>query len=328
MTLVIGDEQVRASAEMARLIDAVEDVLLEEHEGHVIVPPRLNLMSGDRFLRLMPAYLRRSGYLGYKSFHGSMAEGVRYVIVLIREADGEVVALVDAAYLTALRTGATSGVAARHLARGDAAAVGLLGSGLEAETNLAAVAAVRPVSSVRVYSRNSDRRQAFARAWSDKLGIEVRPVDSAKAAVADSDIVIVATNTGMNGPVAYEGAWLEPGQLVISIGATSPFLREVDAETFDRADEVVFDASPEQVLEESGDLLAVGEETKRRLRGARVLPDVVASGSGHRPPGTTTLFKSVGTAAQDIAAARAIYEVVVARGLARDIGEIAEPKRF
>ena len=250
------------------------------------MPPRLNLMSANRFLRVMPAYLQRSGFLGYKSFHGSMSEGVRYVIVLIREADGEIVALIDAAYLTALRTGATSGVAARHLAREDAVNVGVIGSGLEADTNLTAVAAVRNLASARVYSRNPDRRRAFARASSEKLGIEVHAVDSASAAVADSDIVIVATNTGMNGPVAYEGAWLEPGQLIISIGATSPFLREVDAETFDRADEVVFDAPPEQVFEESGDLLAVSEETRQRLRrGSRVLPDVVAQGPRAICPG-------------------------------------------
>ena len=328
MTLLIDDEQVRASADMPRLIDAIEDVLIEEHDGHVIMPPRLNLMSANRFLRVMPAYLQRSGFLGYKSFHGSMSEGVRYVIVLIREADGEIIALIDAAYLTALRTGATSGVAARHLARENASNVGVIGSGLEADTNLTAVAAVRNLASARVYSRNPERRRAFARAASEKLGIEVHPVDAASAAVADSDIVIVATNTGMNGPVAYEGAWLEPGQLIISIGATSPFLREVDAETFDRADEVVFDAPPEQVFEESGDLLAVSEETRQRLRRARTLPEVVAQGPLDLRPGTTTLFKSVGTAAQDIAAARAIYDVVVARGLARDIGDVAAPKQF
>ncbi len=146
--------------------------------------------------------------------------------------------------------------------------------------------------------------------------------------MADSDIVIIATNTGMHGPVAYHSAWLEPGQLVISIGATSPFLREVDAETFIRADEVVFDASPEQVFEESGDLLAVSEADKRLLRCGRMLRDVVANGNVHTRPGATTLFKSVGTAAQDIAAARVIYEAVVASGGARDIGVIATSKQF
>ncbi len=115
MTLAIDEDGVRSAAHMPSLIDAIENVLIEEHDGHVLMPPRTNVISEQRFLRLMPAYLRRSGFLGYKSFHGSMSEGVRYVIVLIREADGEIVALIDAAYLTALRTGATSGVAARHL---------------------------------------------------------------------------------------------------------------------------------------------------------------------------------------------------------------------
>ena len=241
-----------------------------------------------------------------------MSEGVRYVIVLIREADGEIVALIDAAYLTALRTGATSGVAARYLASPDRVTVGILGSGLEARTNMAAISTVRNVASAWFYSPNPERCHAFTRSTSDTLGIEVRPVDSGAAAVADSDIVIIATNTGMHGPVAYQGAWLEAAQLVISIGTTSPFLaREVDAATFVRADEVVFDAAPQQVFEESGDLLAVSEETKGHLRGSRVLPDVVANGYVHSRPGATTLFKSVGTAAQDIAAARVIYDAVV-----------------
>ena len=90
----------------------------------------------------------------------------------------------------------------------------------------------------------------------------------------------------------------------------------------------MFDAPPEQVFEESGDLLAVSDETRQRLRRARTLPEVVAQGPLDLRPGTTTLFKSVGTAAQDIAAARAIYEVAVARGLARDIGDVAAPKQF
>ena len=119
MTLAIDEDGVRSAAHMPSLIDAIENVLIEEHDGQVLMPPRTNVISENRFLRLMPAYLQRSGFLGYKSFHGSMSEGVRYVIVLIREADGEIVALIDAAYLTALRTGATSGVAARHLARAE-----------------------------------------------------------------------------------------------------------------------------------------------------------------------------------------------------------------
>ena len=85
MTLAIDEDGVRSRRDMPSMIDAIEDVLIEEHNGQVLMPPRTNVTSENRFFRLMPAYLRGSGLLGYKSFHGSMSEGVRYVIVLIRE---------------------------------------------------------------------------------------------------------------------------------------------------------------------------------------------------------------------------------------------------
>jgi alanine dehydrogenase len=328
VTLLLSNDDVRACTDMGRMVDTIEDALREEHDGFVVMPPRVNLGRDGTFLRLMPAYMTRSGLMGYKTFHGSMAKGVRYLIVLCRESDGEILALVDAAYLTAARTGATSGVATRHLAAEGPAVVGLIGSGLEAETNLAAVAAVRPVSEVRVYSRSEQRRTAFA-AWAEKeLDTPVRAVDSPTEAVEGSTIVVVATNTGQNGPVAYRGAWLEPGQHVVSIGATSPFLRELDPETFDRADHVVFDVAPEQVFEESGDLLAVDDQLRSRLQTSATLPGVVAEGGIVAGDGVTTLFKSVGTAAQDLAAAKAVYDVALDRGVGRDLGQLVVAKQF
>lgn len=312
---------------MARVVDVIEDVVREEHDGFVTMPPRVNVAAEGTVLRLMPAHLARSGVMGYKSFHGSLATGVRYVVVLIRVDDGEILALVDAAYLTALRTGATSGVATRHMARAGAAEVAVIGSGLEADTNLAGVAAVRPVKAVRVFSRSSERREAFARRTRESLDVDVVTATSAPEAVAGADIVVVATNTGRDGPVACRGEWLEPGQHVVSIGSTSPFLRELDPATFERADRVVFDAAPEQVFEESGDLMAVSDDVRSRLSRAPVLPAVVGEGFD-RAPAEITLFKSVGTAAQDLAAAKVVHDVAVEQGLGREIGVVADLKQF
>ena len=150
---------------------------------------------------------------------------------------------------------------------------------------------------------------------------------TAREAVSGADIVIVATNTGTQGPVAYQGDWIEPGQHIVSVGATSPFLRELDPACFDRADHVVFDASPAQVFEESGDLMAVTEACRSRLGGARVLPEVVARGFD-RGAADVTLFKSVGTAAQDIAAAKVVYDAAVERGVGHEIGVVADAKQF
>jgi len=327
VTLLLSDADVRATADMTRLVDAVEAVLHEENDGLITMPPRVNVASDGTVLRLMPAHLAGSNLMGYKSFHGSMAKGVRYLIVLIRADDGEILALVDAALLTGLRTGAASGVATRYLARPGAADVAVIGSGLEADTNLAGVAAVRPVQRVRVFSPNPQRRAAFAGRAGDALGVEAIAAATAEEAVAGADIVIVATNTGTHGPVAYQGAWIEPGQHIVSVGATSPFLRELDPACFDRADHVVFDATPEQVFDESGDLIAVTDAGRDRLRHATVLPSVVAHGFD-RGASDVTLFKSVGTAAQDIAAAKVVYDMAIERGIGRQIGVLADAKQF
>jgi ornithine cyclodeaminase/alanine dehydrogenase-like protein (mu-crystallin family) len=328
MTLSLNDDDVRQATQMVDIVDAIENVAREEHAGLVLMPPRVNVNRDGTFLRMMPAYLAGSGLIGYKTFHGSMSKGVRYLVVLCQESDGEILAVLDAAYLTAARTGATSGVATRYLARPDSQTVGVIGSGLEAETNLAAVAAVRQVRTVRVYSRNAERRAAFAGRASEALGIDVRAVDSPQAAVRDADVVVVATNTGTNGPVALRGEWLAEGQHVVSIGSTNPFLRELDPATFERADRVVFDAVPEQVFEESGDLMAVGAELRKRLRNADLLAAVVGRGGIDRADSAVTLFKSVGTAAQDVAAAKVVYDIALAKGLGKDIGDLAAPKTF
>lgn len=328
MTLSLNEEDVRASVDMAAMIDALEDAAREEYAGELLMPPRTNLFRGGHFLRVMPAYMTASGLMGFKCFFGSMQGGVRYMIAIMQECDGELLALVDASYLTAIRTGATSGVGTRHLALPGNATVGLIGSGTEAETNLAAIAAVRPVDSVRVYSRSPENRAAFADRVGAQLGLDIVPVASPHEAVAGQSIVIAATNTGHDGPCAYFGEWLEPGQHVVSIGSTSPFLREIDPLTFERADVVVFDTHVEQFFEESGDLMAVTDPALRdRLLSSPTLPQLVAEGV-QRGADDITLFKSAGAAVQDIVAAKSVYDVARKAGLGRDLGELVEPKFF
>lgn len=329
MTIILGDKDVRAATDMGVLVAAIENVLSEEHRGRVICPPRVNTGSAEAFLRLMPASLLDSGILGYKTFHGSMARGVRYLIVLCQESDGQILAIMDAAYLTAARTGATSGVATRYLARPGSAIVAVIGSGLEAETNLEAIGRVRDVSSVKVFSPNVERRRAFANRAAEHLMVEIQPVDTPEEAVRGADIVLAATNSGANGPVALQGRWLEEGQHVVSIGSTTPALHESDPETFRRADIIVFDAGQCQVYEESGDLIAARKALDDSEMSVPIgLAHVVGHKKISRPDHAITLFKSVGTAAQDIAAAKAIYDLAVERGLGNDVGDFAGPKVF
>ena len=330
MTLVLNEADVRQSCDIPGLVDALERGLALQTEAEVVLPPRMNLHNADTFMRLMPAIFPRAGLMGYKVFHGSMERGVRYLICLMSTESGEILALLDASYLTAARTGAASGVATRWMMPERPEVVGVLGSGLEAETNLRAVCAVAAPRQIRVFSRSQERRSAFAARMTAELGVEVTPADTPEATVKGTQIVIVATNTGHHGPPALEGRWLEPGQHVVSIGSTNPALREIDPQTFTIADRLVFDAPVEQIMEESGDLLAYRAESGADLPRIPVqLTDLAAGRRSVRESAEEiTVYKSVGTGVQDLLAAAYVYERATQSGIGQDIGEAITKKLF
>ena len=329
MTWLLSDRDVRALCDMRGMVDALADGLRKEAKGPgSVLPERLNLAYQDVFLRVMPVMLPEAGLMGLKFFQGSMAKGVRYVIAVSSLETGEVHALIDSAYLTAARTGATSGVATRLMARENATTVGLIGSGLEAETNLEGVCAVRPIETVKVYSRSPARRGEFAARVGRRLGVTIVPVDSAAQAVAGTDIVVAATNTGPTGAIALHGACLEPGQHVVSIGSTTPALREIDPDTFRRAQHVVFDADFAQLREESGDVCALVAEAPGWAAATRLNQLLVGSVRGRSSDEDITLFKSVGAATQDLIGGAYIVSEARRRGAGVEVGEIALPKAF
>ncbi len=329
MTLVLNAQDVEPLCDMRVLIDAIERGLREEALGHAVVPPRLNLPTAGGFFRVMPAVMNDSGLMGYKVFHGSIKAGVRYLIAVYAQQGERLLALMDAHYLTAARTGATTGIATKLLANPEAKTVAVIGSGLEARTNLQAVCAVRPVERVTVFSPNSERRARFAARMGPELGIEARAVDSPEECVRGAEIVVVATNSfGRPDPIAYRGAWMEPGVLVDAIGSTSTFLRELDADTFQRAEWIVVD-SKVQVEEESGDVKAALSEGKYDCAKVVDLKEVlVGKAQGRTSVPQMVLFKSVGTAVQDVMAGFVVYEEAVRQGRGQDIGEFLDLKTF
>ncbi len=329
MTLVLNAQDVEPLCDMRVLIDAIERGLREEALGHAVVPPRLNLPTAGGFFRVMPAVMNDSGLMGYKVFHGSIKAGVRYLIAVYAQQGERLLALMDAHYLTAARTGATTGIATKLLANPEAKTVAVIGSGLEARTNLQAVCAVRPVERVTVFSPNSERRARFAARMGPELGIEARAVDSPEECVRGAEIVVVATNSfGRPDPIAYRGAWMEPGVLVDAIGSTSTFLREIDADTFQRAEWIVVD-SKVQVEEESGDVKAAVSEGKYdRAKVVDLKEVLVGKAQGRTSVQQMVLFKSVGTAVQDVMAGFVVYEEALRQGRGQDIGEFLDLKTF
>jgi ornithine cyclodeaminase/alanine dehydrogenase len=323
VTLVLSDEEVREACDMRVLVDVIEQAIAIEARGGAQLVPRINFGIQNGFFRLMPAVIEELDVMGLKAFDAKFPEA-RYLIAVFKPSTGELDCLLDAAYLTAARTGATTGLATRWMTAEDGCReVGIIGSGLEARTNLEAVLAVREVQRVKVFSRNPERRERFALEMSERFGVDVRAVGSA-AEAADAPCVITATNTGANGPVALEGAWLRADAHLNTIGATAPVLREVDTETFARAETIVVDT--EHAGAECGDIMAAERAGTWDEGRVTTLPALIGAG---RPLVTTGLsvFKSVGTAVQDLAAAAAVARVARGRGLGREL-DIVSPKLF
>lgn len=230
---------------------------------------------------------------------------------------------------TALRTGATSGVGFKYLTRDDVKTVGLFGGSQQAQTQLLALKTVRPgISRVKVYTRTPETRQQFADAFSRKFELEIVPVESPREVVADSDVVICATNT--NVPL-FNGEWIEPGQHFTSIvGSNAALLkggwlkkrrREIDNVTVGRADVVVANSREAVIQDEQGDLFEPIEAGIIRLEDIQELGDLAAGEHpGRTADAQVTLHKNnMGVGVADIAIAKFAYDRAKAAGRGREI---------
>ncbi len=313
MVLILKHDDVVASVDWTDAIEAMEDGFKEEGTGGTIQPPRINIKLGDGFFRVGPGVMLNAGWMGFKAMN-KQPPGVRYQVSLYSLADGDLKAIMDAQHLTTLRTGATSAVATKRLARMSRTVVGVLGSGVEARAQLEAMHALGIVAEARVFSRTPAKREAFAKHYTKQFGVPVKPVATAREAVDGCGVVVAAVSS--NETVLY-GAWLTPGMHVNSVGTARPTQREIDPATFQRADIIVVDTK-EGVLTEAGDALAAKDV---------IDPDKVyelgALVTGRAPSRSNddqiTLFKSVGSAVQDIALAIRVYQNAKEKGIGLDL---------
>ncbi len=239
------------------------------------------------------------------------------LVLLFRTSTGELLAILPDFTISGLRVGALSGAVADVLARPEARRVGLFGTGKQARSNLAAVCAVRPVRQVVVYSPNPAHRQAFAAEMTDALGVEVRPASDPRAVVAGADIVICATNTST--PV-FEGAWLEPGQHVVSIvgGDRYDARREVDAITVARADVVALNSVEQARLDAQGALPDPATLAPAKL--VEVGPLLAGAGPRRTRADQVTLhLNNTGQGIQFAAVGALLYERARAQGRGREL---------
>lgn len=316
MALFLSEADVRELLTMPLALEAVEAAFRRLADGSAILHYRQRLhIPGQSYLHYMAAGDATGGYMGMKLYTSSKA-GLRFLVPLFHAKSGDLVALIEADYLGQMRTGAASGLATRYLARQDARRAGIIGTGLQARTQLEAIAAVRRLERIRAFGRNIERRASFAREMTEKLSVPVETAASAEEAVRGADIVVTSTTT--TDPVV-EGRWLEPGMHINAIGANFPHKRELDDDAVHRADIIAAD-SREQSKLEAGDLVhALGDDSKRWADVVE-LADIVAGRHPARENAEQiTLFKSNGIAIEDVVTAARVYELAIARGIGRDL---------
>ena len=325
MALLLTEADVRGLLTMREAIAAVEESFRRLATGNAIVHPRQRLhIPGKSYLHYMAAADKTGGYMGLK-IYSSAKEGLRFIVPLFNVTTGDLAAVIEADFLGQIRTGAASGVATRLMSREDSRVVGIIGTGLQARTQLEAVSLVRKVGEVRVCGRDANRREGFATEMSERLKVPVRSAANAEEAVRDADIVI--TSTTSTNPVV-QGQWLKKGTHINAIGANFPQKRELDAEAVERCDVIAVD-SREQSKLESGDLIQVfGQDDKRWSRVAEMADIVAGKAPGRTNPEEITLFKSNGIAIEDIVVAGQIYELARQRKIGREIPMWEKEARF
>ncbi|TMG15817.1 MAG: ornithine cyclodeaminase family protein [Chloroflexi bacterium] len=310
--LVLNGEEVTRLLPMSECIQVMRDALTALARGEALVPLRMimRVPGASGFVGVMPGYIapgeRRDGALGLKAvlvFPANVKRGIdtHQGAVLLFEADtGRLSALLDGGAITAIRTAAVSGVATDLLARPDSVELAILGAGVQARTHVEAIAAVRPLRRVRIWSRNPERAAALALEQTSRFNFPVEAEASAEAAVRGADIV--ATVTASAEPILQRG-WLKEGVHINAVGSSIPTSREIDTSTMAAAR--LFVDRRESALAEAGDLLIPMLEGAVRNDHVQAELGEVLTGKnpGRRSPRELTLFKSLGLAVEDVASA-------------------------
>ena len=312
MIVFLSESDVQAAITMPETLAIIEAAFGDYALGQATLLPRVSqtLPGTAGMFRILAATLPQQGMFGLKTLTGfpgrRLDHEVYFAILLFEMGSGALRAVISANYLTGLRTGAASGVAAKYLARADASSLGIVGAGVQAWYQAEALCAVRDIRTAKVFSRNKSKAAAFALRLQTMLSVDAVAVDSAEEAVRDSDLVIAATSSSE--PI-IQGAWLKPGTHVSGIGANTPTKKELDPTCFEHA-RVVAD-SREQVIAECGDLrqaIEVGT-VKADVVYAELGELAIGLKEGRASAGEITIFKSVGVALQDIAVGAALSEI-------------------
>jgi ornithine cyclodeaminase/alanine dehydrogenase-like protein (mu-crystallin family) len=295
MALLLKEPDVRALLTMPDLIAAMETALAAFSARNVVQPVRtvIEVVPNDSFLAVMPAFVPGSPALGAKLvtfFESNVGRGMPThlaTIVMLDPVTGALAAILDGRYITEARTAAVSAVSVKKLAREDAKTLAILGSGVQARSHFEALSHVRKFTEVRGWSPTRKNLDAFC--------AETGAVacDSAEAAARGADVIVIAASS--HTPILFD-AWVSPGAHVVSVGATRPNHREMEPALVQRAK--LFVDSRASAMKESGDVIPFGD--------AHIVAELGEATAVRRTPDEITIFKSLGLAVEDVAAAHLV----------------------
>ena len=315
MTLFLRDEHVAQCVNMDAMLQSIENMQAHFGKGEAYNLGRRKIIAEAGMLSVMGGGLFYDGVLGVKTYtvvRGSYS----FQVSLYDAATGKLLCYTQANRLGQPRTGATTGVAVKHLANDGPVRVGIVGTGGQAPTQLLAVSKVRQVAGVVAHSRNEERRTEFASRMTDSLGGEVKAANSNEEAVRDCDVVIgIAATTE---PV-IKGDWIKEGATVIGAGPTTWRVSEVDEKTLTRADRLFVD-SLDQAPIEAGDIAAAVDKGLLNWSQLTELRHAVCGAiSGRDDEKQIVYAKLMGTGVADVAAAKLAYDSAREQGLGTEV---------
>jgi ornithine cyclodeaminase/alanine dehydrogenase-like protein (mu-crystallin family) len=309
---VLSEMEIRRLVDVEELIAALEEAHIQFSTGRAVMPVRqvVPLPEIGGRITSMPAYLAADRALGMKVvtyFKDNARFGLPAILATVQlysAETGKLIAVLDGTYLTAIRTACASAMATKALANAETPVLGILGAGVQARAHIEALVKVREIKKIKVYSPSGASARKLKEDLESKIQVAIEPASSAEDTVRDADLIVTVTTAAT--PI-LDRQWVKPGAHVNAVGSHRPDLRELDAATL-KAAKVVVD-SREAIMSECGDvLLAIKEGAIDAAHASVEIGEVLAEKkSGRSDPSEITIYKSVGIAIQDVAAAQLVY---------------------
>jgi len=308
--LILNQKEVEQLLTMPKCIDIMRDTLSALARGEATMPLRTVFGIPDGAFAVMPSALSNPSCVGAKIItvlpknHGTRYDAHQGAVLLFDTENGSLLAVMDATSITTIRTAAVSGVATDALAKKNATSLAILGAGVQGHSHLDAICAVRPIKTLRIWSRNRANGETLAKVARDKYELDVTVVDSGRDAVQNVDVICATTSS--TEPVLL-GEWLTPGTHINAVGASQRHAREVDSAVVVKSR--LYVDRRESALKEPGDIivpLESGEITADHIVG-EVGEVLIGKAPGRQNDTDITLFKSLGLAIEDLASAHWLF---------------------